>query len=148
MAPGYIVLFYLAKRPQCEECHILRFHDIHGPKWFLVTCMAPHPPNLYGLVTSMAPNLFKVTWVGDIHWYDKLCIDFLRQCVITLCYAIVLPSRKSAFRAGFRPVCYWEITVIGPLAGRRPAGGPISVFSRQQSGQNLARKADLRPGST
>ncbi len=48
----------------------------------------------------------------------------------TLCYAIVLPGRKSAFRAGFWPDCYRENTEIGPPAGRRPAGEPFSVPSR------------------
>ena len=43
---------------------------------------------------------------------------------------VMLPDRKSAFRAGFRPDCYRESTESGPPAGRRPAGGPISVFSR------------------
>ncbi len=47
-----------------------------------------------------------------------------------LCYAIVLPGRTSAFRAGFWLDYYREITEIGPPAGLRPAGGPISVFSR------------------
>ena len=48
----------------------------------------------------------------------------------TLCYAVVLPGRKLAFRAGFWPDCYRESTDIGPPAGPKPAGGPISVFSR------------------
>ncbi len=48
----------------------------------------------------------------------------------TLCCAIVLPGRESAFRAGFWPDCYRESTDIGPPAGRRPAGGLISVPSR------------------
>ena len=64
--------------------------------------------------------------------------------VRTICYAIMLPGRKSAFRAGFWPDCYRERTKIGPL---RPAGGAISVLPRQQSGQNPARKADFRFGS-
>ncbi len=64
-----------------------------------------------------------------------------------LCYAIVLPGRKSAFRAGIWPDCYRGSTEIGRPAGRPPAGGPISVFSRQQSSQNPAQKADIRPGS-
>ncbi len=42
----------------------------------------------------------------------------------TLCYAILLPGRKSAFRARFWPDCDRESTEIGPLAG------PISVISR------------------
>ncbi len=47
----------------------------------------------------------------------------------TPCYAIVLPDQKSAFRAGIWPDCYRERTEIGPPAGRRPAGRPISVAS-------------------
>ncbi len=39
----------------------------------------------------------------------------------TLCYAIVLPECKSAFRFGFWPGCYRENTEIGPPAGLRPA---------------------------
>ncbi len=65
-----------------------------------------------------------------------------------LCYAKMLPGRKSAFQAGIWPDCYREYTEIGPADGQRPAGGPISVFSWHQSGQIPARKADLRPGST
>ncbi len=37
---------------------------------------------------------------------------------------------EPAFRAGFWPDCFRESTEIGPPAGRRPAGGPISVLSR------------------
>ncbi len=48
----------------------------------------------------------------------------------TLCYAIVLPGRKSAFRVGFWPDCCRESTESGPPVGLRPAGGPISVFCR------------------
>ncbi len=71
-----------------------------------------------------------------------------RDPQITLCKAIVLPGRKSDFRAGFGPDCYRESTEIGPPAGRRPAGGQISVFSRLQSSQNPARKVDFQPRST
>jgi hypothetical protein len=68
-------------------------------------------------------------------------------CTSTICYAIMLPVRESAFRVGFWLDCCRENTEIGPLAGRRPAGEPISALFRQQSGQNPARKADFRPGS-
>ena len=34
----------------------------------------------------------------------------------SLCYAILLAGRKSAFRAGFWPDCYQENTEIGPRA--------------------------------
>jgi hypothetical protein len=64
-----------------------------------------------------------------------------------LCYLIVLPG-KSAFRAGFRPDCYQESAEIGPPAGLRPAGGPISVLTRKQSKRNPARKPNFRPGSS
>ena len=46
---------------------------------------------------------------------------------------VVLPGRKSDFRAGFWPDCHREINEIGPPAGHRPAGGPMSVLSRWQS---------------
>ncbi len=51
-----------------------------------------------------------------------------KEC--TLCYAIVVPGQKLAFRAGFWPDCYREGTEIGSPAGLRLAGGPISVLSR------------------
>ena len=49
-------------------------------------------------------------------------------CRSTACYAIVLPGRRSAFRAGLWPDCYRKSTDIDPPAGLRPPGGPISVF--------------------
>ncbi len=42
----------------------------------------------------------------------------------TLCYAIVLPGRKSAVRAGFWPDCYRESTGSSPVKIR--PGRPIS----------------------
>ncbi len=66
----------------------------------------------------------------------------------TLCDAMMLPDLKSAFRARLWPKCYRESTGMGPPADLRPAGGTISVLSRWQSGQNPAREADFRPGST
>ncbi len=62
-----------------------------------------------------------------------------------LCYAIVLPDRKSCFRAGFRPESNREKPQIGPPAGLRPAGGPIWGPSRLASGRNPTRKPDFRP---
>jgi hypothetical protein len=56
----------------------------------------------------------------------------------TICHAIVLPIRKGVFGAGFRPDSDCD----------RPAGVPILRLSRLESGQNSARKADVRPGST
>ena len=54
----------------------------------------------------------------------------------------------KSFGPDFGPDCYRESTDIDPPAGLRPAGGPFSVISRWQSGQNPAGKADFRPGST
>ena len=47
------------------------------------------------------------------------------------------PSWKLAFRAGLWPDCYRENTAIGPLAGLRPAGGPISVFHSRNPAEIL-----------
>ncbi len=67
-------------------------------------------------------------WAIDVAKPDEFSL--VKMGVVTmLCYAIVLPGRKSAFRAGFWPDCSRESTEIGPPAGRRPAGGPISVLS-------------------
>ncbi len=52
-----------------------------------------------------------------------------RGAQATLCYAMVLPGRKSGFRAAFRPDSSRE------TAGLRPAGGPILRFSRLESGE-------------
>ncbi len=43
----------------------------------------------------------------------------------SLSYAIILPGRKSVFRAGFRPDSNRENLKIDPPAGRSPARGPI-----------------------
>ncbi len=73
----------------------------------------------------------------DLHCYMGLEPDLDRFDMRSiLCYAIVLPGRKLVSRVGFWPDCYREDTEIGPPAGRRPAGGPISVSSRLQSGQS------------
>ncbi len=65
-----------------------------------------------------------------------------------LCYAIVLAGRRLGLRAGLQPDSIWESFEIGPPAGLQPAGGPILMFSRLESGQNPARKPDFRPGGT
>ncbi len=58
----------------------------------------------------------------------------------TLCYAIVLPGRKSGFRTGF-----------GPDSSRKTYNSalrPILRLSLTESGRNPARKPDFRPAST
>jgi hypothetical protein len=59
----------------------------------------------------------------------------------------MVPGRKSAFRAIFCPDCSQECPGIGPSADLRPAGEDISVFSWYQSGQHLAKEADLLSGT-
>jgi hypothetical protein len=65
-------------------------------------------------------------------------------CVVLLLYSIyyeiVPPGRKSGFRVGFRPDASRESLKIGPLASRRPAGGPLLRFPHQNP-------AESRPGS-
>ncbi len=61
-----------------------------------------------------------------------------------LCYTIVPPGRESGFRSGLRPGSSRESLYTGSPGGRRP----ILRFSRLQSGRNMARKLDFRPGST
>ncbi len=51
----------------------------------------------------------------------------LKYKIWPLSYAMVLPGRKSAFRAGFCPDGHRESTEIGPPAGRRLAGLPKIV---------------------
>ncbi len=70
-----------------------------------------------------------------------------RAC--TPCYAIEPPGRKSGFRAEFRPDSNREnLKSCSPAGLRlRPAGRPILMFSRLESGRNLARKPDFGPGN-
>ncbi len=58
-----------------------------------------------------------------------------------LCYAILLPGRKSAFRARFRPDSNRESFTIGVPASLRPAGGPILMLCRLKSGRNPPENA-------
>jgi hypothetical protein len=59
----------------------------------------------------------------------------------TRCYAIVLPGRKSGFRAGFWRYCYWE----RPKSALRPAfGRPESRF-RCFPGSSTAKIQPGRP---
>jgi hypothetical protein len=60
----------------------------------------------------------------------------------TLCYAIVLPGRKSAFRAGFWPDCYRENTEIGPPAGR---AGRRADFGHCTATRDFRRTSSLTP---
>ncbi len=85
-----------------------------------------------GLPMRMAPpctsNSQRV-FVGSNFGRDSI-LSLLLRPPQTLCYAIMLPGRRSAFRAKFWQDCCRKRTEISPPAGLRPAGGPISVFSR------------------
>ncbi len=51
---------------------------------------------------------------------------------------VVLPGRKSGFRARCQPYYGQESLKIGTAAGLRPAGGPILRLARLESGRNPA----------
>ncbi len=100
------------------------FGCIHGPKPYKVTSI----PKIYpapGYARDRVHRRLQSTGSGKRPGLF-FCAVPVRRCI--LCYTIVLPGRKSAFRAGFWPACYRESTEMGPPAG--PAGGPISGLSR------------------
>ncbi len=77
------------------------------------------------------------------HSYGNVLLDFLLTKVVAesygiLCYALVLPGRKSDFRAGFWPYDYRESTEMGRRCRHLPGSSPA---------QNSARKSDFWPGS-
>jgi hypothetical protein len=79
-------------------------------------------------------NRFRVCW-------QPACPTPVKQVNWTSGPEIGLP-------AAFRPDSSGDSFTMGPPAGFRPAGGPILRFYRLDSGRNLARKPDFRPGST
>jgi hypothetical protein len=83
---------------------------------------------------SQSPTEFQSNLNGSYvtvpEYGHQMAVELVYGSGFIICYAIVLPGRKWAFRAEFGPDCYRERTEIGPPAGRMPAGGPISVFSR------------------
>ncbi len=60
----------------------------------------------------------------------------------TLCYAIVLPARKSSLRAGCWPDCYRESTDIGPSAGRKPDFVAFPVALRPNGPEAVLRNIE------
>ncbi len=112
-------------------------------------------------VRPSAPHILH-TFIVQSRPQDPLRTQYLpnfgvlnfRQCGTTktikrtLCHTIMLPGRKSGLRARFRWDSNRENLKIGPAAGLRPAGGPILMLSRLESGRNPARKPDFRTGST
>ncbi len=95
-------------------------------------------------------------------------IVWLHLGLNTLCYAIMLPGRKSAFRAGFEPDCYRESTEMAfrPAFGRpadrfrcvpgsspakirrgRPFYGPEALVRQRETIRNNSGALFLRPMS-
>ena len=74
-----------------------------------------------------------------------------KDFAFTLCYAIVLPGRKSAVRAGFRPDSNRASeTTRSTFKTEDPSRGrtdwPILMVSQIESDRNPTRKSDFRPG--
>ncbi len=78
----------------------------------------PDGSHYVGLPTSLSPNVSYVT----------------QQCF------------RAGDRAGFRPDSDLGSLKICSPAALRPAGGPMSKFSRLEPGRNQAWKPDLQPG--
>ncbi len=104
----------------------------------------PKPYRFIGLVRAArrkgCPSIWRRSYLDPS---SRACSrPWLHRFPGTPCYAIVLPGRKSDFRDGFGPDCYREGTEIGPPApaGRRPAGGPISVFPGSSPAKILSGK--------
>ena len=76
--------------------------------------------------------------------FGARCAQHVGGTCATLFYAILVPGRKSAFRAGFWPDCYRESTEIGPPASLRPAFGRPEGRFRCFPGCSPAK---IRPGS-
>jgi hypothetical protein len=84
---------------------------------------APHPLEWF-LRPPGPPKPQKATIFGRPQ--NHAFMYYKPKCI--LWYAIVLPNRKSCFRTGFWPDCYRESAEIGPSAGLRPAGWPITYL--------------------
>ena len=76
----------------------------------------------------------------------------------SVCYAIMLPGWKSAFRDGFRPGRYRESTEIGPPARKRTPTGPprhplctegtAKTGTTQKSKRHLTQNAEDKKRTT
>jgi hypothetical protein len=90
---------------------------------------------------------YKFIWSGDVHGTKPYKLLGSRWAFISQT-PVVLPVQKSGFRAGFRPDANRENLKIGPPAGLRTDGGPVSRLSGLESGLNPSRKHDFQSGST
>jgi hypothetical protein len=125
----------------------LRSRRPRGPPKGLQKCGGRSPPHFYrpsrapgaGETSKMHPNTS-----GQIAFRypddDDPCIVCCLGRKGGWC-TIVSPAKHATssnsasgpyigLRAGFWPDCYREGTEMGPPAGRRPVGGPISLLSR------------------
>ncbi len=85
------------------------------------------------LVVTDAGGLLELVQAGlRPDMFVKAICNVIELVVPTLCYAVVLPGLKSAFRAGFRPDCYRESS--RPKAGRRADFCVFLVVVRPKSG--------------
>ncbi len=103
------------------------------PGWSLKGFQGPFSSGIYIYNLNFGPAR---SWVEKAHELLAWCLWKLSGLTVpppsagnlpdgSLCYTILLPSRKSVLRAGFRPDSSWESVKVGPPAGLRPAGGPI-----------------------
>ncbi len=91
------------------------------------------PKNLFDSIGATDRSRLRTPrWTKRARPSQKFCQHYF-TLLNTLCYAIMLPGRKSGFRAGFRPDYNRENLKIGSPAGLRPAGGPILGFSQLES---------------
>ena len=79
--------------------------------------------------------------------YGLRSISIPDPAFTTLCYPIMLPGRKSGFRAGCWSDANQTSFKICLLAGLRPAEGLVLRLPLFDSHQNPARKHDFQPGS-
>ena len=110
-----------ADRPGPGQAYhkLLGFGDIHGPK----------------LMHWVSATVISYTPAQAYRMWNPVQLLYVTQ----YCFRVGnRPSGPDFGRAATRKT---------PKSALRPAEGPISVFSRWQSGQNPARKADFRPGS-
>ncbi len=119
------------KRP-LQPCEFIEFGAMDATK--------PYKSS-YGLALSMhGPKTYKIHRVSICVYFADTgmadgCCNTSCCCgksargadpqTTTLCYAVMLPGRKSRFRAGFRQDSNKGSFKIGPPAGRKLAGVPI-----------------------
>jgi hypothetical protein len=100
----------------------IRFGDSYGPK----------PYKFIGFGDSPGPKLHKFIRFGDSYGPGFIGPKPHKFIWFGDCYGPNPDKIKKGLVRAMAPNqdCYQEKTEIGLPAGRRPAGGPMSVFSR------------------